>query len=142
LGEATNIPAYATQIIVTFFGLSSNATGEFYVTVGNATYTTSQRTSIYTDHTNGTNSELNADGRTVVSEASVGNAESIYGTVTFTKLNGSDIWMASGTSYNVSTLTAGWISGSLTASSAITNVKVTCSAGVFDGASEASVYWV
>ena len=139
LGEATNIPAAAQQIIVTFYRLSSSSDSEMYITIGDSTYTATVRASYFTDHTNGANQVINADGRTVITPAVFGSSDNNNGTVTFTKLSGANSWIATGTASG--NTVPGWISGVITTSNAVDRVKITCSAGTFDGSSEASVYW-
>jgi len=132
LGEATNIPTSATQVVVTFTGLSTNSSLDYIrIYLGDATYSYSAA------KTQGTGAQL-TDGGVSLSVVTPDAADTSYGTVTFTRINGTTTWVVAGSVINVSNEAVG---GYITTTATTDRIKITTSSGAFD-AGTASVYWV
>jgi len=134
LGEATNIPSTASQVIVSFVNLSINGSGGVYIELGDSaySYTAHQDVAVY-DTTQNTAIEKH-----IISTPS-GGTDTVWGTLTFTKINGTNSWSCSGTSY-----TTGddpyYIAGGFTATGVVDRVRITSTASNFLNGT-ASVYW-
>jgi len=134
LGEATNIPAAATQVIVSFVNLSIDGSGGVFIELGDSSYSydAHESASVYD-----TSKNPIAD-KHVLSTPS-GSTDTVWGTLTFTRISGTNSWSCSGTSQTTSD-DPYYIAGGFTATGVVDRVRLTSSGNTFLNGT-ASVYW-
>ena len=133
LGEATNIPTTANQVIVSWTEVTGSAV-QPEIFLGDSSY--AYGTSTVRNRTNG-GLTANATGGVYMTDDSYTN-DATHGTVTFTRVHGTQIWAVSG---NLLGGNDTRVAGYITVTGTTDRIKITVASGTFD-AGTASVYWL
>ena len=134
LGEATNIPSTASQVVLSLVGVSLNGAGSIFVELGDSSYAYA----IHLDAAVYSTTQNTSIERHILSRPDA-TGDLLFGTVTFTRIAGTNSWSISGTTAT-STEDPYYIVGGFTATGTVDRIRVTAATSTFD-AGVASVYW-
>jgi len=134
LGEITTIPANANQVVLSLVGVSLNGAGTIFVELGDFSYSYD----IHLDAAVYSTTQNTAIEKHILSLPDA-TGDLLFGTVTFTRIAGTNSWSISGTTAT-STEDPYYIVGGFTATGTVDRIRVSAITSTFD-AGVASVYW-
>ena len=141
LGEATNIPTTATQVVVSFHVLSASGSGDIFVGLGDSSYSYGDS---WVDRVELSAAEDLNTGYIKLTRASSSEFHKYSGTLTYTRINGTNVWSVVGQVFDTwfSSQVSARIQGYITTTSTTDRIKIIVDgSNTFDGGT-ASVYWV
>ena len=134
LGEATNIPTTANQVVVNWTAVTSSAVLHA-IWLGDASY--AYGTSSTSNRTNaGVATQTN--GSVSMTDDTYSGGSATHGSVTFTRISGTQVWTVSG---NLKGTADTRVAGYITVTGVTARIKVATASGTM-GAGTASVYWL
>lgn len=139
LGETTNIPVNATQVIVSFDNLSLDLSGNIHIFLGDASYAYDDAY-VYTVHGDGTTA-IATDGKVQLANISFLNSVPVHGTIVFTRINGTQKWAVGGNAAGEG-VTLWTQTGFIEVTGITSRLKVVSSGIMGFDSGTASVYWL